>query len=132
MQHGIFYHFNALCVSIGERIGLIREAHTSKIAGYFGVEKTLYDLQRYVYWPKIQDQVSKYIRGCSLCCTSKSSNKKLGLYQSLSVPSCPWERISIDFMGGLPMTKKGHDYLFVIMDRFSKLCILIPCKKIII
>ena len=37
----------------------------------------------------------------------------------------------MDFMGGLPMTKKGHDYLFVIMDRFGKICVLIPCKKTI-
>jgi len=35
----------------------------------------------------------------------------------------------MDFVGGLPMTKKGHFYLFVIMDRFSKMCVLITCKK---
>lgn len=29
------------------------------------------------------------------------------------------------------MTKKGHDYLFVIVDRFSKMYVLIPCKKTI-
>ena len=27
------------------------------------------------------------------------------------------------------MSKIGHDYLYVIVDRFSKMCILIPCKK---
>ena len=80
LQNGLIYHFNALCVLVGERIGLTREAHTSKIAGHFGVRKTLYNLQRYVYWPKMQDQVAKYIRGCSLCCTSKPSNRKSGLY----------------------------------------------------
>ena len=37
----------------------------------------------------------------------------------------------MDFVGGLPMTKKGDDYLFVIMDIFSKMCVLIPCKKTI-
>ena len=70
-------------------------------------------------------------KGCSLCCTSKPSNRKLGLYQPLLVPSRLWECISMDFVGGLPMTKKDHDYLFVIMDRFSKMCVLIPCKKTI-
>ena len=35
----------------------------------------------------------------------------------------------MDFVGGFTMTKKSHDYLFVIMDRFSKMCVLIPCKK---
>jgi hypothetical protein len=37
----------------------------------------------------------------------------------------------MDFLGGLPITWKGHDYLFLVVDRFSKMCILMPCKKII-
>ena len=77
----------------------------------------------------MQDQVAKYIRGYALCYASKISNRKLDLYQTLTIPSHPWECISMDFIGGLPMTKKGHDYLFVIMDRFSKMYVLIPCKK---
>jgi len=39
LQNELLYYFNALCVPIGERIGLIREAHTSKIVGHFGVER---------------------------------------------------------------------------------------------
>jgi len=32
----------------------------------------------------------------------------------------PWESISINFVGVLPTTRKGHDYLFVVVDRFNK------------
>ena len=35
----------------------------------------------------------------------------------------------MDFVGGLPMYRKGQDYLYVVVDRFSKMCILMPCKK---
>ena len=35
----------------------------------------------------------------------------------------------MDFVGGLPMSIHGHDYLYVIVDRFSKMFILMPCKK---
>jgi hypothetical protein len=38
----------------------------------------------------------------------------------------------MDFVGGLPMSKMGHDYLYVVVDRFSKMCILMPCKKHVI
>jgi hypothetical protein len=37
----------------------------------------------------------------------------------------------MDFVGGLPTTKKGHDYIFVVVDRFKKMCILMPCKNTI-
>jgi hypothetical protein len=41
----------------------------------------------------------------------------------------PWEIISMDFVGGLPMYKRNHDYIYVVVDCFSKMCIFMPCKK---
>lgn len=35
----------------------------------------------------------------------------------------------MDFVGGWPSSRKGYDYLYVVIDRFSKMCILMPCKK---
>jgi hypothetical protein len=35
------------------------------------------------------------------------------------------------FVGGFPTTRKGHNYMFVVVDRFSKMCIIMPCKKTI-
>ena len=80
----------------------------------------------------MQENVSRYIIGYVLCSASKSNNRKFGLYMPLSVPTRPWESISMDFVRGLPISKRGHDYLYVVVDRFSKICILIPCKKIMI
>jgi hypothetical protein len=64
----------------------------------------------------MREIVSKYVKGCVLCATSKPTNRKLGLYTPLPVPSHPWESISMDFVGGLPMSKRGHDYL---LEEFS-------------
>ena len=77
----------------------------------------------------MNESVSKHIKGCVMCATSKPSNIKLELYTPLSVPSQPWESISMDFVGGLLMSKIGHNYLYVMVDKFSKMCILMPCKK---
>ena len=36
------------------------------------------------------------------------------------------------FVGGIPLSKRGHDYLNVVLGTFSKMCVLIPCKNKII
>jgi hypothetical protein len=41
----------------------------------------------------------------------------------------PWESISMDYMSGLPSTKWGNDFVFVVVDHFSKMAILSACKK---
>jgi hypothetical protein len=37
----------------------------------------------------------------------------------------------MDYMSSFPSTKHGHDFVFVVVDRFSKMDILAPCKNTI-
>ena len=43
----LLYHLGKLCIPQGERVNIIREAHSSLIVGHFGVGKTMANLQRY-------------------------------------------------------------------------------------
>jgi hypothetical protein len=45
--------------------------------------------------------------------------KTLGILQSLSIPSQPWEEVSMDFITGLPKSE-GKSVIMVIVDRLTK------------
>ena len=51
------------------------------------------------------------------------------MYTPLPSPDRPWESISMDYMSGLPSTKRGNDCVFVVVHWFSEMTILVAWKK---
>ena len=96
---------------------------------HFGIEKALCHVQRFCFWPHMKNIVTHYVKGCVMCSVLKPSNRKLLLYTPLPIMSSQWESVSMDFVGVLPLSRKSHDYLYVVIDRFSNMCILMSCKK---
>ena len=97
--------------------------------GHFGREKTLLTLANHFYWPKMRRDVDRFVKRCITCNKAKSKLKPHGLYTPLPAPTTPWEDISMDFVLGLPRTRRGHDSIFVVVDRFSKMAHFIACHK---
>jgi hypothetical protein len=50
------------------------------------------------------------------------------MLQPLPIPEWKWEEIGMDFIVGLPKTQKGHDAIWVVVDRLSKVAHFIPVK----
>jgi hypothetical protein len=46
----------------------------------------------------------------------------------MKIPQWNWEEISMDFIVGLPTTQSSYDFIWVIIDRFSKVAHFIPVK----
>src|SRR5271169_2990284 len=103
--------------------------HDDSLAGHYGVEKTLELLMRNYYFPGIHSYVRKYVSTCDLCSRGKSPRHlKHGELAPLPVPNGPWKGISCDLVVDLPVSN-GYDSILVFVDRFTKMCHLVPCNK---
>lgn len=118
-----------LCVgNDGElRKDIIRAFHSAESAAHTGFGKTYEKLRRLVYWPKMHNDIKQFVSTCDSCQRNKHRNKALaGPLQPLAIPRKRWTDVSMDFVNGLVKTRQGYDSLLVIVDRLTKMIILIP------
>ena len=121
---------NRLCVSNSFMHELlVCEAHGDGLMGHFGVRKTLDVLHELFFLPKMKRDVERVCARCVTCRQAKSRVLPHGLLIPLPVPSASWVNIFMDFVLGLPRSRKGRDSIFVVVDRFSKMAHFISCHK---
>ncbi|KAK3513472.1 hypothetical protein QTP70_015467, partial [Hemibagrus guttatus] len=107
---------------------LIHTAHTSLGTGHPGINETLLLLRDRFWWPSMAADVRRYVQGCEECAMAKTPCQlPSGKLLPLPVPNCPWSHLGVDFITDLP-NSRTHTCIFVIVDRFSKACRLLPLK----
>ena len=58
----------------------------------------------------------------------KKNLKTSGLLQPVENPSIHFDTAIMDFIGPLPLTPRGHNAIFTVIDRFSRYAVFIPLK----
>lgn len=102
----------------------VRESHGAGLMGHLGVAKILAMLQEHFYWPHMKWNVERICGRCLTCRQAKSRVQLNGFYTPVFIID-----ISMDFVLGLPRSRRGSDSIFVVVDRFSKITHFIPCHK---
>src|SRR5271170_2609678 len=111
------------------RLELLRQHHDDPLAGHFGTPKTFELLSRNYWFPRMHAFVKSYIATCNSCSHGEAPRHlQHSELAPLPAPSGPWKSISCDFITDLPPSN-GYNSLLVFIDRFTKMCHLVPCLK---
>ncbi|GJU42252.1 putative reverse transcriptase domain-containing protein [Tanacetum coccineum] len=114
----------------GLRDLIMHESHKSKYSIHPGSDKMYQDLKLLYWWPNMKADIAMYVSKCLTCAKVKAEHQKpSGLLQQPEIPVWKWERITMDFVSGLPRTQSGYDTIWVIVDRLTKSAHFLPIMK---
>ena len=103
------------------------EAHGSRYFVHPSSTKMYHDLKQIYLWDGMKKDIAEYVAKCSNCQQVKAKHLKTsGLTQIIEVLTWKWEAINMDFVVGLPRTRRQHDSIWVIVDRLTKSTHFIP------
>jgi len=130
-EDGLYYFGGRLMLPSDPDIinKVLMECHSSHFVGHLGREKTLKLVSRYFSWPKMHLSVKNFVKNCDSCQRNKSRNVKPGGWMMpTEIPDGPWQWVTMDFITQLPPTVRDHSAIFVMVDKFTKMVHLAPCK----
>ncbi|KAJ9535649.1 LOW QUALITY PROTEIN: hypothetical protein OSB04_un001198 [Centaurea solstitialis] len=105
----------------GNRETILHDAHRSKMSVHPGCTKMYHDLKQLYWWPGMKVDIAAYVEKCPICAQVKIEHQRAyGNLQPLEIPEWKWGHITMDFVTKLPRTSKGHDMIWVIVDRLTK------------
>ncbi|KAL6225622.1 hypothetical protein ACLB2K_004471 [Fragaria x ananassa] len=89
---------------------IMQEAHRSKFTVHLGGMKMYKYLRKNYWWKNMKRDIASYVSKCLTCQLVKAEHvRKGGLLQPLKIPKWKWERITMDFVTGLPKTQRVSD-----------------------
>ena len=69
----------------------------------------------------MKKEIVDFVSRCLTCQQVKAEHQKpVGKIQPLPIPVRKWDKITMDFVIGLPRTRRQHDDIWVIVDRLTK------------
>ncbi|KAL0293701.1 UNVERIFIED_CONTAM: Transposon Ty3-I Gag-Pol polyprotein [Sesamum angustifolium] len=112
------------------RMQIMQEAHYASYAMHRGSSKMYRDLRPYYWWPTMKKDVAEFVARCLTCQQVKAEHQApAGKLHPLSIPEWKREKITMDFVIGLPRTFRKHDAIWVVVDRLTKSAHFLPIRQ---
>ncbi|MBW0513461.1 hypothetical protein O181_053176 [Austropuccinia psidii MF-1] len=110
---------------------ILHECHDSIYSGKQSEDRTLEKVKNCAWCPSWRKETIEYFHTCDRCQkANRSTGRKFGLLIHIEEPKSPWEVVHMDWVTALPASgDKCYNACLVIVDRYSKTPILLPCHK---
>ena len=99
---------------------IMKYCHDHHAAGHLGQSKTYDKVKNCAIWHGMSQDIKLYVQSCATCNKNKKASVKpkaaLGQYHAGS----PMQRVHMDILGPLPITKRGNKYILMVIDQFTK------------
>jgi len=99
------------------KVKLIMDAHE---IGHEGVFKTYNRIKRDYYWTNMVLDVKYLVTTCHKCQIFKPQKFNNQTENIPTEPGLPFTRVGLDIIGPLPQTRKGNQYIIVLVDYLTK------------
>lgn len=109
---------------------LMKNFHCDLTSGHLGASKTFHKLADRFYWPKMRQNIKKYVTECHTCQQYKISNLGPAGHMAIREPMIkPFKMVCADLAGPLPMTVDKYRYVLTIVDLATKYVVAKPLRK---
>lgn len=76
-----------------------------------GINRTEETIAQHLWWPKMRNHITNYVKICPLCQRNKRKQKEYGLLPPKEAEAIPWDVLCIDLIGPYKIRRKGKDPL---------------------
>ncbi|MBW0505537.1 hypothetical protein O181_045252 [Austropuccinia psidii MF-1] len=110
---------------------IILECYDNIYSGNLFEERKMEGIKTFSWWPSWIKDLIESCHSCDRCQkANKSTGKRFGLMIHIQEPSTPWEVVHMDWVTALPPeSDKCYNSCLVIVYRYSKTPIFLPCHK---
>ena len=122
-KDGSLYYKDRVCVTNDSKFkkSILEKLHGESFAMHLGSTKMYQDLKVSYWWSRMKRDVSEFVTKCMVCQKVKAKHHvPSGLLQPIRIPEWKWDRITMEFVVGLPLTGRKHDSVWVVVDRLTK------------
>ncbi|XP_069143501.1 uncharacterized protein [Solanum lycopersicum] len=108
---------------------LLAEAHYSRYSIHPRAANMYHDLSKHYRWCGMKRDISVFVSRCLTCQQVKCEHQRPGgVSQRKPIPTRKWERITMDFVVGLPTNLGGYESIWLVVDRLTKSAYFIPVR----